>query len=170
MADDMLVPTQGDLRAAQDWLTGDDGEQTASATVNLQNLMSLGLAFARHAAAARAEGIEAAARECERHGASADASPHSHIKDWNDGYVHGCLDAAKAIRRTLTLASSPVGGEERALKKIVEFVRNYFEPWGSWKTAWWEGEVSDEATFSDGNALKHVANIASKALSEGSGR
>jgi hypothetical protein len=51
------------------------------------------------------------------------------------------------------------------LKRIDEFVTNYFAPWGSWKTAWWEGEVSDDAAFSDNNALKHVANIARASLS-----
>jgi hypothetical protein len=44
------------------------------------------------------------------------------------------------------------------LERIVKFIDDYFAPWGSWKTAWWEGEVSDDAAFSDGNALKHVAN------------
>ncbi len=41
---------------------------------------------------------EEAAAKAEKHGADADASPRSHIKDWNDGYVHGCLGAASAIR------------------------------------------------------------------------
>jgi hypothetical protein len=55
------------------------------------------------------------------------------------------------------------------LKRIDEFVTNYFAPWGSWKTAWWEGEVSDDAAFSDNNALKHVANIARASLSGAGG-
>jgi hypothetical protein len=49
---------------------------------------------------------------------------------------------------------------EATAEQIATFTRTYFEPWGSWKTAWWEGEVSDAAAFSAGNALKHVANIA----------
>lgn len=62
--------------------------------------------------------------------------------------------------------STPVaqGDEVRdALERIDKFVTDYLSPWGSWKTPWWEGEVSDEATFSDDNALKHCANIARSA-------
>lgn len=45
--------------------------------------------------------------------------------------------------------------------KVRKFVDNYFAPWGSWKTAWWEGEVSDDAAYCAENALKHVANMVS---------
>ncbi len=59
--------------------------------------------------------------------------------------------------------------EEQAakLEAIGEFVDDYLSPWGSWKTVWWEGEVSDDAAFTDENALKHVANIARRPLAQG---
>lgn len=44
-------------------------------------------------------------------------------------------------------------------EKALKFIDDYLSPWGAWKTAWWEGEVGDDAAFSDNNALKHVANI-----------
>ncbi|NML11615.1 hypothetical protein HHL08_15905 [Sphingobium sp. AR-3-1] len=61
---------------------------------------------------------------------------------------------------------------EALSEQVRKFVDNYFAPWGSWKTAWWEGEVSDNAAYSAENALKHVANIVSRstppaALDEG---
>ncbi len=49
------------------------------------------------------------------------------------------------------------------LREALDFIDKFFEPWGAWKTVWWEGEVSDDAAFSDGNALKHVANILRRA-------
>lgn len=52
-----------------------------------------------------------------------------------------------------------------ALERIRKFVDDYKAPWGAWKTVWWEDEVSDQAAFSDDNALMHVANLASAALS-----
>lgn len=52
------------------------------------------------------------------------------------------------------------------LERIDQFITAYREPWGSWKTAWWEGEVSDDAAFSADNALMHVANIARQSLGE----
>lgn len=72
--------------------------------------------------------------------------------------------ALRAITTALRGQPASSATETDALQKIVAFVRNYFEPWGSWKTAWWEGEVSDEAAFSDNNALKHVSNLAERAL------
>lgn len=56
--------------------------------------------------------------------------------------------------------------ETERLREAVDFIDKFFEPWGSWKTAWWEGEVSDDAAFSADNALKHVANILRRALSD----
>ena len=41
---------------------------------------------------------------------------------------------------------------------IYRFIINYRAPWGAWKTAWWEGEVSDDAAFSADNAIMHIAN------------
>ncbi len=46
--------------------------------------------------------------------------------------------------------------------KIRTFLLNWFAPWGSWKTAWWEMEVSDDAEMSDANALKHLRKLATK--------
>lgn len=74
--------------------------------------------------------------------------------------IRNCAEIAAAL-------STPVaqGDEVReALERIDKFVTDYLSPWGSWKTPWWEGEVSDEAAFSDDNALKHCANIARSAL------
>jgi len=71
---------------------------------------------------------------------------------------------ARAIL-ALSPASTDIGALREALERIDEFVRKYFQPWGAWKTVWWEGEVAGDAAFSDNNALKHVANIAKKALS-----
>jgi len=50
-----------------------------------------------------------------------------------------------------------------ALEAIGKFVDDFHAPWGSWKTAWWEGEVSDDAALTDNNALKHVADMARRA-------
>jgi hypothetical protein len=62
--------------------------------------------------------------------------------------------------------------ENERIAEAVKFIDTYFKPWGSWKTAWWEGEVSHEPAFCDGNALKHVANILrrpARRLTEGQG-
>lgn len=53
---------------------------------------------------------------------------------------------------------------EEALRAQAQFVDDFFAPWGSWKTAWWEGWVSDHAAFSENNALKALANKARAAL------
>lgn len=54
--------------------------------------------------------------------------------------------------------------------QAVDFIDKFFRPWGSWKTVWWEGEVSDDAAFSSDNALKHVANILRRTAHSGEGR
>lgn len=56
----------------------------------------------------------------------------------------------------------PVDETDRRTAALI-FIDKFFEPWGAWKTAWWEGEVSDDAAFSADNALKHVANILRRA-------
>lgn len=63
------------------------------------------------------------------------------------------------VRRRAATALRAMLAREQAMREALEFVDKYLEPWGSWKTAWWEAEVSDDAAFSDNNALKHVANI-----------
>jgi hypothetical protein len=50
------------------------------------------------------------------------------------------------------------------LASIADFVRQFREPWGSWKTAWWESEVSDDVAFTADNALMHVHNLAVRPL------
>lgn len=40
-----------------------------------------------------------------------------------------------------------------------EFIENWFAPWGSWKTAWWEMAVSDDVEMTDANALKAVQKL-----------
>jgi hypothetical protein len=72
----------------------------------------------------------------------------------------------KAAERLAALASpshpASAGDETR---EALAFIDKFFEPWGSWKTVWWESEVSGDAAFSADNALKHVANILRRALS-----
>jgi len=60
------------------------------------------------------------------------------------------------------LAAQP-GWAWQGVESALAFIDKYFEPWGSWKTPWWEGEVSDGAAYSDSNALKHVANLLRRA-------
>jgi hypothetical protein len=40
-----------------------------------------------------------------------------------------------------------------------EFIENWFAPWGSWKTAWWEMAVGDDVEMTDANALKALRKI-----------
>jgi len=47
---------------------------------------------------------------------------------------------------------------EARVEEALKFIDDYFAPWGSWKTAWWEDQVSDDAAFCGDNALKAVAN------------
>ncbi len=61
------------------------------------------------------------------------------------------------------LSAAPATLRQDGLREALDFIDKFFEPWGAWKTAWWEGEVSDNAAFSDDNALKHVANILRRA-------
>jgi hypothetical protein len=65
-----------------------------------------------------------------------------------------------------SLEASDTKGLVEALERINQFITQYREPWGSWKTAWWEGEVSDDAAFTDDNAIMHCANIVRKALAQ----
>lgn len=53
--------------------------------------------------------------------------------------------------------------EAEMIAEAVEFIDNWFQPWGAWKTAWWEGAVSDDAAMTEDNALKAVANILRRA-------
>lgn len=64
-------------------------------------------------------------------------------------------------------SESRIAQLEGALRRQAEFVDTYMQPWGAWKTAWWEGEVSDNAAISEDNALKHLANMARTALNAG---
>lgn len=68
-----------------------------------------------------------------------------------------------AFREAALPPHSDIEGLE-ALTRIDQFVTKYREPWGAWKTAWWEDEVSDDAAFTADNALMHVANIARTVL------
>lgn len=51
-----------------------------------------------------------------------------------------------------------------ALGPIQGFLDDYFSPWGSWKTPWWEYTVGDEVAFSDHAALRHVQKLVKAAL------
>jgi hypothetical protein len=59
-----------------------------------------------------------------------------------------------------------IGELEGAAKAVGEFADNYFQPWGAWKTAWWEGAVSDDAAYTAENAIKAMANLARAALTK----
>jgi hypothetical protein len=96
-------------------------------------------------------------------------SPHSHacFLAYSNANRHRSYETpAEAITAWNTRAAEVrIATLEGALRKQAEFVDNYFSPWGAWKTEWWEGEVSGHAAFSDGNALKHLANMARATLS-----
>ena len=47
---------------------------------------------------------------------------------------------------------------EARVEEALKFIDDYFAPWGSWKTAWWEDQVSDSAVFCGDNALRAVEN------------
>lgn len=74
-------------------------------------------------------------------------------------------DTWKERAMALRLATPPAPNDDlrAALESIAKFVEDFLAPWGSWKTAWWEGEVSDDAAFTPDNALKHIANVARRA-------
>ncbi|GEM_PF-3654627 len=40
-----------------------------------------------------------------------------------------------------------------------EFIENWFAPWGSWKTAWWEMAVSDDVEMTEANALVAIRKL-----------
>lgn len=44
-------------------------------------------------------------------------------------------------------------------REAKTFIHNWFEPWGSWKTIWWEGEVGDHVPMTPNNALRHVQKL-----------
>jgi hypothetical protein len=76
--------------------------------------------------------------------------------------------ARRPLSPTLSAPASdvpPIASSGEDLRSIAKFLSDYFAPWGSWKTAWWEGEVSGDLAFSDANALKHVQGLISAALS-----
>jgi len=72
------------------------------------------------------------------------------------GYLEPLLPPLYAHPAAQPPGDEPVGLREDTAEIVRQFVDNWFAPWGAWKTAWWEGEVSE-------NALKHVANIVSRA-------
>ena len=78
------------------------------------------------------------------------------------GYGY-CTCGMEEAREAL---ASRISELESALRRIEEFERKFRQPWGAWKTVWWEGEVSDEAAFTADNALMHIANIARNVLGE----
>lgn len=72
-----------------------------------------------------------------------------------------CLDRLKADNEP---ARPSLNEALEALRQINKFAEDFFSPWGSWKTAWWEGAVSDDKDFTTENALKAVAKTAREAL------
>jgi hypothetical protein len=83
--------------------------------------------------------------------------------------------AAKPVGSALPIAAPPKPSEtpepnDLSDGKVREFLLNWFAPWGSWKTAWWEGEVSDDVEMTDANALKHLRKLLPASAPEGAGR
>lgn len=72
---------------------------------------------------------------------------------------HHASDLAASPSPAPLAASGPEAGVN---DKAREFLNNWFAPWGSWKTAWWEGEVGDDVEMSDANALKHLTALTTK--------
>ena len=102
-----------------------------------------------------------------------------HVPDAEGSFHAVAVSAGDATRRTI---AGPLHADmldeaadtitdllasKQALERIDKFITDYFSPWGSWKTAWWEGEVSDDVEFSDANALRHIAKIARSLLPQG---
>lgn len=56
-------------------------------------------------------------------------------------------------------ADSPIEPQVIQDGKVRQFVRNYFAPWGGWKTAWWEDTVGDDVEMTPSNALRHVHKL-----------
>lgn len=76
----------------------------------------------------------------------------------------------KRLKAELASEMALVADLVEALERADTFLLKFREPWGSWKTAWWEGEVSDDAAFSTDNAMMHVANILRAALKQANGK
>ncbi len=47
--------------------------------------------------------------------------------------------------------------------EIIKLIQDFYAPWGSWKTAWWEGVVGDCKEFSADNLLREIARRLSEA-------
>lgn len=48
--------------------------------------------------------------------------------------------------------------DDPRLKEATEFIANWFAPWGSWKTAWWE-DVAEDRSYDPDRALKILHKI-----------
>jgi hypothetical protein len=46
--------------------------------------------------------------------------------------------------------------KSRSIAAIRKLVDDFFSPWGSWKTAWWEMEVGDSEPFSPDALLREI--------------
>lgn len=107
--------------------------------------------------------------------ASQASGSHCAYRGWCDQCCYG-LDWTTDHRESITAwntRATPAPDSEKlreALEAIAKFVDDFRAPWGSWKTAWWEGEVSDDAAFTDDNALMHIANLARRASQQGAAR
>jgi len=80
-------------------------------------------------------------------------------------FLNAAINEAAAAHFAALAASSHPASAGDETREALAFIDKFFEPWGSWKTVWWESEVSGDAAFSADNALKHVANILRRALS-----
>lgn len=58
--------------------------------------------------------------------------------------------------RALADADDEILALQAQLAEITKLASDYFEPWGSWKTAWWEGEVGEDKEFSGDNLLREI--------------
>jgi hypothetical protein len=79
-------------------------------------------------------------------------------------YGGGLYGEAADALEALSVPDKGVQGDQGA--RAREFIENWFSPWGSWKTAWWEMVVSDDVEMSDANALRALQKILAQA-SEG---
>lgn len=80
---------------------------------------------------------------------------------------HPLVQAFISHREDATAEAAGLSAEALAQKikmqtkiaRVTEFLRQYLEPWGSWKTEWWERQVSATEPYSDEAALRHVLEV-----------
>lgn len=74
-----------------------------------------------------------------------------------------CANMTLAWVETDAKLSAALAKLEATEDPVRQFITDWFSPWGSWKTAWWEGVVGDHLEMSSENALKALRKIADQA-------